>query len=166
MNKVRHGLRISQKRNLAVKKNIKGQTQISFGVIFSVFLIIVFVAFAIYGIGKFLEVQRLAQLGVFKSDLQEDIDSKYLSTGGGATSVSYSNIPRKIKQVCFVDDRYENMQFIPSDFQGYLLNNINFVKTLSGSNTHPKSLCIDVINGKVSMILKKDYNEPLVTIAK
>jgi hypothetical protein len=145
-------------------EGIRGQTEISFGVIFSILLIIVFIAFAIYGITIFLHTQRIGQLGLFKNDLQKDIDSRWESTSG-STPVSYS-IPQKIKQVCFVDDTYENMVFVPDDFDGYLLENVDLTKTTVHSSTHPKSLCIDVVNGKVSMTLKKDYNELLVTIIK
>jgi hypothetical protein len=146
------------------ERNAKGQTQISFGVIFSVLLIIVFIAFAIYGITIFLNTQVKAQIGLFKTDLQKDIDSRYLSTQG-STPVTYS-IPKKVKQVCFVDDTYANMRFTPEGFDEYLLEHVDLTKTTLGSHTRPKSLCIDIVNGKVSMTLKKDYNELLVTIIK
>jgi len=146
------------------EKNIRGQSQISFGVIFSVLLIIVFVAFAIYGITIFLNTQVKAQIGLFKTDLQGDIDSRYLSTQG-STPVTYS-IPKKIKQVCFVDDTYENMRFTPEGFDGYLLEHVDLTKTTLSSHTRPKSLCIDTANGKITMTLKNDYNSPLVTIIK
>ena len=138
--------------------------QISFGMIFSVILIIIFIAFAVYGISKFLGVSRLAQVESFKSDFQGDIDTVWKGSGT-SVPVEYS-IPNKIKQVCFVNDDYKNMYFVPSD-SGYnevLLKNVDMVKTTSG--LPGRKLCIPTLEGKISMTLKKAYNEILVTIAK
>jgi hypothetical protein len=139
----------------------RGQTQISFGMIFSIILIVVFIAFAIYGITKFLGVQKFAQVEKFKNDFQADINNMWKSTQG-SQDVEYF-IPKKIEQVCFAEGEFYNMYFIPSDYDGYILKNIDFAKIniLSG-----KKLCISTLNGKISMTIKKNYNENLVTITK
>lgn len=152
----------------------RGQSQISFGMIFSILLIIFFVAFAIYGVIKFLEVQKLAQVAKFKSDFQADITKMWQSTQGSQPETYY--LPKGIKQVCFATTtnpktgKDENMYFTPDDqykkYGGYLFNNLNIAKTTAGSTGYPKKLCIDVINGKISMTLKKEYNENTVTITK
>jgi hypothetical protein len=141
-----------------------GQTQISFGMIFSIILIVIFIAFAVYGITKFLGVQRYAQVEKFKSDLQTDIDKMWRSTQGSQV-VEYI-LPNKIKQVCFADGEFENMYFVPldSDYKGVILENIDIGNTVKSKTT--KKLCIDNSNGKVSMTIKKAYLENLVTIAK
>ena len=144
--------------------NKRGQTQISFGVIFSIILIICFIAFAIYGINKFLEVNRLAQIGKFKSDFQADIDNMWKSTQGSQT-LEYS-IPNSIQQVCFANGEFENMYFVPPDYDGSILKNVNIQTTIKNSNTTPKQLCIASAKGKVSITIKKAYNENLVTITK
>lgn len=155
--------------------NKRGQMEISFGVIFSIILIIIFIAFAIYGISKFLCVSKIAQVDKFKSDFQGDIDKMWGSTQGSQPVEYY--IPKKIKQVCFANrqnprtGKTENMYFVPDEFScdiltSYLLNNINIAKTTAGSTSTPKSLCIDTVNGKISMTIKKDYNENSVTITK
>jgi hypothetical protein len=150
----------------------RGQSQISFGMIFSILLIIFFIAFAIYGIVKFLEVQRLAQVGKFKSDFQIDINKIWESSGRSSTPVEYY-IPKEIKQVCFATrtnprtGKDENMYFMPDDasqYDGDMLNNLNIATTIAGQSG--RKLCIDVINGKVSMTLKKENNENTVTIIK
>jgi hypothetical protein len=142
--------------------------------IFSILLIIFFIAFAIYGIVKFLEVQRLAQIGKFESGFQGDINKMWENSGGSSTPVGYY-IPKEIKQVCFATrtnprtGKDENMYFMPDDasqYDGDMLNNLNILKTVASSTSIPKKLCIDVINGKVSMTLKKEYNENTVTITK
>jgi hypothetical protein len=146
--------------------NKKAQMEMSFGTIFSIILIIAFVAFAVYGIGKFLEVNKLAQVEKFKSDFQVDIDNMWKSTQGSQT-LEYI-LPNKIKQVCFIKDNYENMYFIPSDtdYTGELLKNIDITETIKSSTSVPKKLCIPTSNGKISMTIKKAYNENLVTVTK
>ncbi len=152
------------------KKNIRGQSQISFGMIFSIILIIVFVAFAIYGITKFLDIQKTAQIGKFKSDLQNDINNIWKSAGSSSSSEKTYYIPKSIKQVCFqnpTSQNDENMFFIPTDkFKGSMIENINMAGTLSVITSGPRRLCIDNKNGKVSLMLKKEYNENSVTISK
>jgi len=146
--------------------NKKAQMQISFGMIFSVILIILFIAFAVYGISKFLGVSRLAQVESFKSDFQGDINKIWGGSGSSAL-VEYS-IPNKIKQVCFVNDEYENMYFVPLDsaYKRALIKNIDIVKTTAGSTSNPKKLCIPTSDGKISMTIKNTYNEKPVTITK
>jgi hypothetical protein len=146
--------------------NKKGQTQISFGMIFSIILIVLFIAFAIYGITKFLEVQRYAQIEKFKSDLQGDINKMWGSTYSTGQELEYT-IPKKIKQVCFTSrDEFENMYFVPLDsgYKGYTLDNIDITQTVRSLTTG--KLCIDSTEGKISMTIKKAYNEILVTITK
>jgi hypothetical protein len=145
-------------------KGVRGQTELSFGMIFSVILIIVFIAFAVYGIIKFFEVKNLGQIEKFKGDFQIDIDNMWKSTQG-SQPVSYL-IPKKIKQVCFVDDKFENMYFVPADYKGVILKNIDITKTIAGSTSKPKELCIATVDGKISMTITKAYNENLVTITK
>jgi hypothetical protein len=154
------------KKEEQLKYYKKAQTQISFGVIFSIILIIVFIAFAIYGISKFLSVNKLAQIEKFKSDFQTDINKMWASTQG-SQSMEYF-IPNKIQQVCFADGEFENMYFVPvsSDYKGALLKNINIQETVKNSKATPKQLCIESSKGKISMTIKKAYNENLVTITK
>lgn len=143
--------------------------QIGFGMIFSIFLIIAFLAFAVYGITKFLCINKMAQVESFKNDFQEDINKMYRSTSGSET-VSYA-LPKKIKQVCFTDNEYFNTYFVPEDTgcqiaEDIMLKNIDITKTISGSTTRPKKLCIDTASSKITMVIKKSYNEAYVTITK
>ena len=48
----------------------RGQLQISFGMIFSIIIIIAFVAVFIYAITIFMGWKRCAETGLFKEDLQ------------------------------------------------------------------------------------------------
>ena len=55
----------------------RGQMKLSFGMIFSIILIIVFISFAFYAIQKILEMQELMKVGKFKDNLEADIDSAW-----------------------------------------------------------------------------------------
>jgi hypothetical protein len=148
----------------------KAQTQISFGVIFSIFLIIVFIAFAIYGIGKFLELKNIAEIEKFKTDFQGDIDKMWKGSGDQEVTAGPYYLPNKIKQVCFVNDEYENIQFVPDElddgFKGDFLEHVDIAKSVASSRTNPKKLCMDTLGGKISIGIKKAYNEDFVTITK
>jgi hypothetical protein len=151
------------------ERGVAGQTQLSFSMIFSVILIIVFIAFAVYGITKFLCVNKVAQVESFKRDFQINIDNMWKSTQG-SQAVDYS-IPKQIKQVCFANGEFENMYFIASNSNcgfstGDVLKNVDIAKTIASSTSRPKKLCIDTSDGKISMTIKKAYNEDLVTITK
>lgn len=144
----------------------KGQTQISFGMIFSVILIIGFIAFAVWGIKKFLDVSDFAQAEKFKSDFQADIDNMWTSTQG-SQALEYA-LPKKIGQVCFEDGEFENMYFLPlnSDYKGILLKNVDIAKTVRDSTSRPKKLCVESAKGKIRLTIKKAYNENTVTITR
>ena len=139
----------------------RGQTQLSFGTIFSIILIIVFIGFAIFAVRKFLGVQEFAQVEKFKDDLQTDIDKMWRSTQG-SQKLDYS-LPRKISEVCLINDEFENIYFVPNDFQGGLLNNIDFSKTIPANSPR---LCMQNTKGKVTMTIKKNYGENLVIISR
>ena len=81
-----------------------GQLKISFGMIFSIILIIAFISLAIYGILWFLEKQKVAKVGMFYQDFQDDVDSLYRGTYGSDEFV-YS-LPGEIEEVCIIRTQY------------------------------------------------------------
>ena len=133
--------------------------KLSFGMIFSIILIVIFIAFAFYGVYKFLDMQKTMQIKKFETDLQADID-KIWASSQGSQGVEYI-LPTKISAVCFTDDEYENLIFKSSDFiSGGKIKHIDIEKITE--NKDP--FCIESINGKLRIILKKDYGENLVMI--
>ncbi len=145
--------------------NNLGQMKISFSMIFSVILIIAFIAFAIYSIAKFLSVTRFATIEDFKDKFQNDVNKIWKSQS--YNDIEEYSLPKDINQVCFKDDEYENIYFIPNLYEGEFIKNIDMEKTLSYSNENPKSLCINSINGKVKIRMKKEiYDKNGVTILK
>ncbi len=143
------------------KKNLQkmGQLQLSFGMIFSIVLIIIFIAFAFYTITKFLELQDSMKIGQFGSNLQTDIDKVWKSSQASQNR-EYS-LPPKISSVCFKDDEYENLVFNSDQIiPGKKIEHIDTEKTIGTKD----SFCINNIDGKVKMIIKKEYGDALVTI--
>jgi uncharacterized protein (UPF0333 family) len=145
----------------------KAQMEISFGMIFSILLIIVFIAFAFFGIKKFMEVQNEILGKKFIDDLNTDIEKMWKSSRG-SQELTYT-LPSKVKSVCFgeknieyEDDSY-NVYYLPEKlFDNGKLNYVNFEKTLKGKD----EICFEVENRKVSFVISKDYGEDLVTISK
>jgi len=127
--------------------------KLSFGMIFSIFLIIIFIAFAVYAIIKLIDMQHTIQIETFKNDLQGDLDAIWQSSGEYSQEFEYY-LPNKIDSVCFDENNY--MYFESEEILvGETIEHINV-----------NAFCVDNIDGKVSMILVKDYGEILVTITE
>lgn len=135
--------------------------QLSFGMIFSIILIIVFIVFAFYAIKNFIKLQQDVQIKKFAEDLQSDIDKMWGSTQGSKTE-SYT-LPDKVEAVCFEDRGYENLIFHSSKpIEGVKIEHLDIEKITKDES----SFCIENIEGEVSMIIEKNYGESLVTITK
>lgn len=161
----------------------KAQMQLSFGMIFSIILIIVFLGFAFYAIKAFLGFQNDAKAGRFFDSLQSDIDRVWKSSLSSEQQ-DYV-VPSYAEYGCFVDfssgakgpqstfytelkkisSDAENLAFYPVKFTGFEsteLNHIDLIETTKNENP----LCIKTSNGKVSLTLKKDFGEALVTVER
>ncbi|MEX0932532.1 MAG: hypothetical protein WDZ77_00315 [Candidatus Pacearchaeota archaeon] len=164
--------------------NQKGQLKISFGTIFSIILIVIFISFAFYTIQKFLGVKNSIQLGKFSEDFQEDVNRVW-NSAQGSEKKSYF-IPNGVRLVCFADylsnergensnlyDEFilsfyneENLFFYPREsaegFDSIEIRNLNLDKITEINNPY----CIENKNGVVILTIKKDFNENLVTITE
>jgi len=144
--------------NKVCSRSKRSQMKLSFGMIFSIILIIVFISFAFYAIKTFLGISDEARIVKFVDDLQLDI--KKIWKGSQASQEVKYSLPNKVEAVCFVDDEYENLIFkSESYFSGGKIQYINF-------ETMGEELCIENVDGKVKMILKKNFEERLVTITE
>lgn len=160
-----------------------GQMRLSFGMIFSIILIVVFLAFAIYAIIKFLDLQEGVQVGQLLNDLQNDVDKMWKSSQGSVEK-DY-RIPSGVEYVCLVDfnsqkrgdnqDKYddlkmafyefENLIFYPlgsSGVDSYNLKHVNISKITSVENP----LCIQNVKGKIKMTIGMNPGDSLVSITK
>tara|TARA_Y100000310_G_scaffold288519_1_gene314206 strand:- start:154 stop:594 length:441 start_codon:yes stop_codon:yes gene_type:complete len=140
----------------------RGQMKLSFGMIFSIILIIIFIAFAAYGISKFLGLQQTAQIETFKADLQEDINKLWKNEGSSVHSYS---IPKNSK-ICFFNFNekgiiriWKNDDFLDEkDFK----NNVDLEKGIFIDQNN----CAEEENGKIRIQLERNYGASQVTINK
>ncbi len=147
-----------------LKKSKRGEMHISFGMLFSIILIIAFIAFAFYAIKTFLGVQGTAQLAKFRENLQEDVDELWRASRG-SQKMPYS-LPKKVEQVCFQKGNYENLIFLPIESaEGLSPKSIEHID-IDIITLRENPYCIDVVNGKFELVLKKDFGEELVTITR
>ena len=138
----------------------KAQMKLSFGMIFSIILIIIFISFSFYAIQKFLELQDTIKIAQFGERLQSDVNKMWKGTQG-SQNVEY-NLPRKVNAVCFSNEKSENLVFDSDKFiEGKKIEHITI--NLEGEN---KEICIINDKGKIKLVLEKDYGEALVTISE
>lgn len=161
----------------------RAQMQLSFGMIFSIILIIVFVAFAVYAIIKFLDLQEGVQVGQFLNDLQNDVDKMWKSSQGSVekdyripSGIDYVclvdfNSPKRGDNLIYYDDlkmgfyEFENLIFYPVGSAGvdsYNLRHIN----LSSITGIENPLCIPNVKGKVKLTIGMNPGNSLVTITR
>ena len=160
----------------------RGQMKMSFGMIFSIILIIIFLSFSFSAIKKFIGISNAAKLAQFKDDLQEDMDRLWRGSRGNQT-LTY-NLPSKITYVCFANYsegergdgsiyydemersffEIENMFLYPPEssegLEATKINHLNLDETTKFSNP----LCIENKKGILTMTIVKGYGESLVTI--
>lgn len=162
----------------------RAQMQLSFGMIFSIILIIVFLAFTIFAITKLMGIQRTFQAGTFVNDLQRDIDRMWKGSQGA--EVQTYVVPSKTKAVCFVDFlsakkgpnesvynelsqvffEKENLVFYPigsaEGIDANVINHLNITKITKVENP----FCITANKGKVKLTVKMSPGDALVTIER
>lgn len=127
--------------------------KLSFGMIFSIILIIAFLGFAFIAIQKFLGLQGDITQKQFFSNFNQDI-SKVWNSNSGSLPVEY-NLPNGVKQLCFKNDPYENVYFSSDKPNvGEFVEHLNITE----------SFCIDVVSGKVKFLLEKSYGDSSVRV--
>lgn len=167
-----------------MKRGDKGQMKMSFGMIFSMIMIIIFIGFSFYAITKFLDLQNSAQIGKFVNELESDVDSAW--KGSQSSQKHEYSVPRKVEYVCFINydsrerGRYndfyielnrfyngnENLFFYPpgsgQGIDSREIRNLDIRKITETENP----FCIEKTDGRISLTIKKDFGEALVTITR
>jgi hypothetical protein len=160
--------------------NNKGQFQISFGMIFSIILIVIFLFVAVYAIYSFLKLQCTWSSGAFIDSLKKQVNSVFASSGQNVKfEGSLKNC--KVEYVCFfkadekINGSYENIG--KGFYQKKIENNLYFyppekANVLSVKIEHinmeafaSNPQCFKVDNGNVEMKLSKGTNEELVKVS-
>lgn len=80
----------------------RADINLSFGVIFSIILIIVFLFAAIYAINFFLDYGKCTQIGDFYSDLQKQVNDAFYSQSVENKKVEIS-LPSSTSMICFAN---------------------------------------------------------------
>ena len=163
--------------------NKRGQLQLSFGMIFSIFLMVVFVAVAIYAINAFLGMQCDVETGAFIRDLENQINELWISSGGGDFNFE-NKLCSKINYVCFYDvarditgeysdiartfkeqtdesGKTHNFYFYPQ--KGANIPSV-YIKHINIEELSKNPLCIKKVNDKISIKLEKERDESLVRV--
>lgn len=140
----------------------RGQMKISFGMIFSIILIVFFIAFAIYAVQKFLGVQNFASADQFINDLQKDVTTIWSS--GPATQPETYSISNSVAEICFTNSGADNLLLydksgIPK--QSANIDHLNITATVPPGKNEK---CFNNTNGKVSFVLERNFGDILVTV--
>lgn len=143
------------------ERNRRGQLQMSFGMIFSILLIIIFIGFAIYAINQFLSLQNSIKINTFYDTLQNDVNTVW-NSAQASQGRSYT-LPTYIKQICFTDSGSQDL-IIYGDgnrpIGSHDITSLNISAMVSGTSNP----CFNVVNGKVGFTLKKSFSDTTVTI--
>ena len=161
----------------------RAQMELSFGMIFSIILIIAFITFAFYGIKMFLGVQKSAETGKFLNEFKADVDRVWKSAQSSERAEYF--LPSVVSDVCFVNfaspsrgptasfyedlkkANYgsENLVFYPLgsfDLDSVEIKNINLDAITEAENPY----CVENENGKISLVFVKDLDDALVKIRR
>jgi len=160
----------------------RGQMKLSFGMIFSIILIIIFLVFTFYAIKTLLGMNENVTIGKFYDSLQDDVSKVWQASQG--SQVEIYSLPGKIKKVCFVDygnpgigadsNEYDelsleassskNIVFLPlgsgNSMSSGKINHIDLEQMTMQNNP----LCFENKDGKVTINLEKTYGEQLVRL--
>ncbi len=162
----------------------RGQMKLSFGMIFSIFLIIIFLTFAFFAITKFMKIGSTAQIGSFKNSLQQDIDKMWKGSQG--SDEFHYNLPSGIEYVCFMDYETdasgpkadfreefnsvyfggENLFFYPvgsaEGLDSTEIKHVDMAELTGNENPY----CVRIIDGRMNIRLTKNYGENLVQLQR
>ena len=175
-------------------RNKKASIEMSFGVLFSIIMIIFVVAIAIYVVVKFIGIGNCGKIASSKDDIQKTVDNVVASDEANRTLSIF--LPTGIKQVCFVDKpdrttsirepasnklsqndynelkRYfnpkYNIYFSPAkeacEMIGGYVRGINVTKMVEKSGENP--YCIENIKGRAKLVVKIGFGENLARIER
>lgn len=162
----------------------RGQIKLSFGMIFSIILIIIFLAFGFYAIAKFLNLKGYVEAGKFAEAMQNDVDKMWKSSQG-SQEVEYS-LSSKVEAVCFVDYSYQSKKDIKGIYEKLKQvydneQNFFFYPIGSGQGLDAATIrhidlekitkeenpfCVKNTENKVKLTIKKNFDDALVVITE
>ncbi len=156
----------------------KGQFQISFGMIFSIIIIVATIAVSGYVITNFLKISKCSDIGLFYNDLQKDVDKAWASEI--TNNLFEGKLPGGIESVCFgnvsssLGDKSEEAEFLRRYYRQD--KNIFLYPTQRACDSNlayhklnhiqlSEFFCVSADSGKVSFRISKSNQESLVRIS-
>jgi len=149
-----------------------------FGIIFAIFLIVVFVVIAFIAVGYFLDIGRSSSVGLFYREFQEAVDdavrgqfeesSFEIDLPSGIDSVCFANLSAEItnpgaeyEAIRNYDVYVANVFLVPPEYaesmEWKLIDRINVSRITENENPY----CVDVENG---LVIKKGFYDKLVFV--
>ena len=169
-------------KNLLKSKRSQEVFGMPFSVIFSIFLIVVFLVVAFFAINKFIEWRKCSEIGLFIDDFQSAVDDAWQSQSSSKTFSS--NLPSGIEYVCFADlseeesgtakekeiynelkknaDYTTNLYFYPRKKACIASTKIEHINIKELSTPY----CFPVEKGKVEIKIEKGFYDALVKIER
>ena len=158
--------------------------EISFGMIFSIILIAIFLFVGFFAIRMFLNLSDKVNVASFIKELQNEVDTLHGSIGGSDGITVRLNTDGKLTHVCFMDrerdlsgssqnieigrelsrfggERSNNMYFYPSNVANAVSTKIERIN-MTAFQTNPH--CIEAVNNRINVVLAKNTGEALVRI--
>ena len=161
----------------------RGQIQVSFGMIFSIILMVAFIFTAFVVIRIIMDIIGGVGIGSFINDLQSEVDRVWNIHGGVENSVLELRLDSKVEYVCFFNESEgpggkwvmqgneimrgsrvasHNLYFLPSELVAQKSVEIEKVD-MSAFSYNPH--CIENIDGRVRFVMNKGIGESLVSIS-
>ncbi|MCK5449677.1 hypothetical protein KAI32_02330 [Candidatus Pacearchaeota archaeon] len=172
-------MKLSKIKMITSNYGTRGQQTMGlpFGMIFAIFLIVIFIVVTFVGIKSFLSFGRTSSVGLFYQELQGAVDDAW--RGQSSSSHFKIDLPSEIDKICFANlsatiTNEEDYEFI-KDFYVYeanvflippgagegmewkLINHLDISKIIETRNPY----CVNVEDG---LTIKKDFYDKLVWV--
>lgn len=158
----------------------KGQLQISFGMIFSIIIIIATLAVSGYVIYYFVNLSNCTNVGLFYKSIEERVNEAWNSP---ITRSNFeANIPGGVKYVCFGNlsltpradsrEQFENLVKYRSSGANMFLYPVvnpcgNYLPNYKLDNAQAKEFfCLPVKSGKINIVIQKDSMDSKVWLLR
>ncbi len=168
-----------------VLMNKRGAIELSFGMIFSIIIMIAIIGVAVYAITTFLNIGKVSQISLFHQRFQETVDEVWSSSI--TNKVVAFSIPASVKLVCFgnlagtsynpqYEDEFKELKRYSSGFEQQNTNRFLYPPGKSGELAYKKVDkvdltglingfdCFEVNDAKVKIRLQKDEFDSSVKV--
>jgi len=142
-------------------RSIKNKKGGSAGILFIIVIILLVILAGVWGVKKYLKNRPDVLIEEFPGKLQDDVN-KLVNVSRDWRQVDY-NLPENFTRVCFMDKERDNL-VLKSDSSSIMeqIKNVD----LSNTTKEKQEFCVNVTEGEVEMVLRKEENNPKVIIEK